>query len=66
MKGRQVNDDEQTMTNIHALTGIQTHGLSVQAAYASDIATRGRLYRLEFTCIIQESLTFSDKSLVPL
>jgi hypothetical protein len=35
---RQVNDDEQTTRNAHALSGIRTHGHSVQAinAYASD------------------------------
>jgi hypothetical protein len=37
-----VNDDDdgQNRTNIHALSGIQTHGLNVQAikAYASDLA----------------------------
>jgi hypothetical protein len=32
MIGWQVNDgEEQTRTNIHALSGIQTHGLSIQA-----------------------------------
>jgi hypothetical protein len=33
-----VNDDEQTRTNIHALSGIRTHHLSILAikAYASD------------------------------
>jgi hypothetical protein len=38
MTGWQVNDDEQTRTNINALNGILTHGLSVQTvkAYASD------------------------------
>jgi hypothetical protein len=38
-----VNDDEKTRTNILALNGIQTHGLSVQAieAYASDRAATG-------------------------
>jgi hypothetical protein len=45
MIGWQVNDDgdEQTRTNIHALSGIQTHGLSIQAikAYASDRAAIG-------------------------
>jgi len=34
-----VNDDKYTRTNIHALSGVRTHGLSVQAikAYASDL-----------------------------
>jgi hypothetical protein len=44
MIGCQVNDDdEQTMTNIHALSGIQTHSLSVQVikAYASDRVANG-------------------------
>jgi hypothetical protein len=38
MVGWQVNDDEKMRTNIHTLSGIQTHSLSVQAikAYASD------------------------------
>jgi hypothetical protein len=38
MIGLQANDDEQTRTNIHALSGIRIHSLSVQAikAYASD------------------------------
>jgi hypothetical protein len=39
----QVNDDEWTRTNIHALGEIRTHNLSVQAfnAYASDCAASG-------------------------
>jgi hypothetical protein len=45
MIGWQVNNDgdEQTRTNIHALSGIQTHSLSIQAikAYASDRAAIG-------------------------
>jgi hypothetical protein len=43
MIGWQVNDDEQTKTNIHALSGIRTHSTSVQAikAYASDRAATG-------------------------
>jgi hypothetical protein len=45
MIGCQVNDDddEQTMTNIHALSGIQTHSLRVQVikAYASDRVATG-------------------------
>jgi hypothetical protein len=38
-----VNDDEQMRTNIHALSGIQTHGLSGQAmkAYTSDSTALG-------------------------
>jgi hypothetical protein len=39
-----VNDeDEQTRTNIHALSGIQTHGLSFQAikAYDTDCTATG-------------------------
>jgi hypothetical protein len=42
MIGWQVNDDDEYMrTNIHVLSGIRTHGLSVQAikAYASDRMT---------------------------
>jgi hypothetical protein len=39
-------NDEQTRTNIHALSGIQTHGLSVQAnrTYASDRAATGTVF----------------------
>jgi hypothetical protein len=37
------DDDEQTRTNIHALSGIWTHGLSVQVitAYTSDRTATG-------------------------
>jgi hypothetical protein len=37
------DDDERTRTNIHALSGIRTHGLSVKAikAYASDRTITG-------------------------
>jgi hypothetical protein len=37
MIGWQVNDDEYTRTNIHVLSGIRTHSLSVQTikAYTS-------------------------------
>jgi hypothetical protein len=37
------SDDEQTRANIHALSGIRTHDLSVQAikAYASDSVVTG-------------------------
>jgi hypothetical protein len=40
---RVTNDDEQMRTNIHALSGIWTHGLSIQVikAYASDRAATG-------------------------
>jgi hypothetical protein len=43
MIGWKVNDDEYTRTNIHAISGIRIHGLSVQAikAYASDRAVSG-------------------------
>jgi hypothetical protein len=43
MIGWQVNNDEQTRTNIHALSWILTHGLSIQAikACASDHAATG-------------------------
>jgi hypothetical protein len=44
MIGWQVNDnDEQMRTNIHSLSGIWTHGLSVQAIkdYISDHAATG-------------------------
>jgi hypothetical protein len=43
MIGWQVKDHEQMKANIHALSGIQTHGLSVQAikAYDSDHTATG-------------------------
>jgi hypothetical protein len=44
MIGRQVNDDtKQTRTNIHALSGIRTHDLSIQEIkdYASDRGATG-------------------------
>jgi hypothetical protein len=43
MIGWQVNDHEQKRTNIRALSGIRTHGFSVQAikAYASDREATG-------------------------
>jgi hypothetical protein len=47
----QMNDDDdyyQTRTNIHALSGIWTHGISVQAikAYTSDRADTGTGHKL--------------------
>jgi hypothetical protein len=41
--GWQMNEDECTRTNIHALSGIRAHGLNVQAikAYVSDRAATG-------------------------
>jgi hypothetical protein len=41
--GWQVNDDEQTRKNIHALSGIQTQDLRMQAieAYTADRAATG-------------------------
>jgi hypothetical protein len=53
MIGWKVNDDdEQTRANIHALSGIRTHGLSVQAinAYTSDRAATGTGY-----CLVTEN-----------
>jgi hypothetical protein len=53
------DDDEQTRTNIHALSGIRTHGLSVKAikAYASDRTVTGTgmaiLIRLLFPRFLQ-------------
>jgi hypothetical protein len=43
MIGWEVNDDEQTRTNIHALSGIWTHSLSIQTikAYASERVATG-------------------------
>jgi hypothetical protein len=41
-----VNDDEYMRTNIHALSGIQTHGLRIQEimTYVSDFAVTGTGY----------------------
>jgi hypothetical protein len=40
---RKLNDDELTRINIHALSGIRTHSLSIQAIknYATDLAATG-------------------------
>jgi hypothetical protein len=48
MIGSQVNDDDDksTSTNIHVLSGIQTHGLSVQAIKVYVSRPRGHWDRL--------------------
>jgi hypothetical protein len=46
-------DDKYTKANIHALIGIRTHGVSVQAikAYASDYTATWTWYALVKMCI---------------
>jgi hypothetical protein len=48
------DDDEQMRTNIHALSGVRTHGLCFQAikAYASDRAATGTGKDLLFTTYV--------------
>jgi hypothetical protein len=48
MIGWEVNSDEYSRTNIHALSGIRIHGLSAQAidAYASYRAATGTGYQV--------------------
>jgi hypothetical protein len=58
MIGRQVDDDVEYMrTTIHALSGIRTHCLSVQAikAYTSDYTATGTLAPVLFNDVISVS-----------
>jgi hypothetical protein len=57
--GWQVNeDDEKTRTNIHALKGIQSHGLSVQAIMPQ--TPRGHWYRISHSVVLKSVLIVSS------
>jgi hypothetical protein len=50
MTGSQVNDDEQTRTNINAFNGIRTHGVQAIKTYASHRAATGTGEKILFQC----------------